>query len=171
MNTKTTLAAALVAVAIQPALAEGRYGFRCSLVESGMVYNPPSGVLTGDHKPQPFLDPARVHVFVIDADKGVWRERFLGSDGSATPFAIDHNLQGDAFMTLAQGKVFLSGKHTGDYSGSWTQNNAWGLPGVTVTYESEGHCEEVAEIPDVDLPAKSFADRAKRSLNELVGAK
>lgn len=167
MFSKFIFSAALV-LASQPALAEGRYGFRCSIVESATITFLPGG------KDQ-FLNPSpNPRVFVIDPSQMTYRERFLGSDGPATPFTIEHLPQGNS-LVLDEAKalnVWISGEFNGVYKGYWIEENPKGWnPGVKIIHTPEGTCQEVADIPDVDLPAKSYVDRAKRSLNELIGGK
>jgi hypothetical protein len=116
----------------------------------------------------------KTRVFVIDPSQMIYRERFLGSDGPAAPFTIEHLPQGNSlvFDKAKALNVWISGEFTGVYKGYWVEQDPKGYtPGVTITHTPEGTCQEVAGIPDIDLPPKPLADRAKRSLNELVGGK
>ena len=172
VNMKSTLAAALVTLAaVQPALAEGRYGFRCTSVETVITVLPFDDVTMTSPKNTSSTYPSASHTFIIDADKGVWRERFLGSDSPPTPFTITKEYQGDAlhFDKVQLLSVWLSGKYAGSYHGMWTEENPKGWkPGVKSVHSVEGTCEEVADIPDVDLPALSVADKAKKYLKAMT---
>jgi hypothetical protein len=169
MRVLTLAAVAALSLASQsPALAEDRYGLRCTIVDSGEVYRP-------NQPMSPFLDPPRVRTFVIDADKNVWRERFIGADGPATPFTFDRRTSPSGIALMLDGSenlyVWLSSDKDNDVlHAGWTENSVWGLEGKIV-FKVEGRCEEVADITDVDLPGKNFVERAKKSLNGLVGGK
>jgi hypothetical protein len=143
--------------------AEARYGFRCSITEIVTVY-------PGDGMSWPSITkPPQVRVFVIEADKGVSRERFLGSDGPATPFTITHKSQGNRLEFDKPSGVYLwiSGEFTGLYGGIWTENPTLN-PGFKWIHVPEGHCDETMDIPDVDLPAKSVALKAQELLESVT---
>jgi len=175
MFSKPCLSAALVAAALvsQPAGAgEGRYGFRCTIIEAVTThYAAGSGFpdLT-NHL------PTNTRTFIIDVDKKTYSERFLGSDGPAVPFTIEQFPQFGASLELDRAHdtgIWLTGRFAGAYVGNWVEKDrdVYAPAVESITHRPEGHCEEVTDIPDIDLPAKSFADRAKKSLSGMVGVK
>jgi hypothetical protein len=161
---KITLAALLAAAAVSLSFAtsaqaaEGRYGFRCSITDRVVTHHSPAsrGVDDVDDSSSP-----RIRTFVVDPDKKVWRERFLGSDGPEAPFTIKTTDAGDVvdFEGHTPMSIWLSGKWSGAFDDIRTEK---GEGETTISHILGGVCEEVADIPDVDLPTRSVTGKAKK---------